>query len=72
MIKTRVKDIKFGDIVTYRSGRVNNVNNPSKYRLYFNENFENVSKGMDFDIMKIQRYVKILGFYKLKTIYRRY
>lgn len=68
----RVKDIKFGDIVTYRSGRVNNVNNPSKYRRYFNDNFENVSKGTDFDIMKIQRYVKILGFYKLKTIYRRH
>lgn len=27
----RVNDIKFGDIVTYRSGRVNNVNNPYRY-----------------------------------------
>lgn len=68
----KVKDIKFGDIVTYRSGRVNHVNNPYRYNQYFNDNFENVSKGMDFDIMRIQRYVKILGFYKLKTIYRRY
>lgn len=68
----KVNDIKFGDIVTYRSGRVNNVNNPYRYHQYFNENFENISKGMDFDIMKIERYVKILGFYKLKKIYSRY
>lgn len=68
----RVNDIKFGDIVTYRSGRVNNVNNPYEYHQHFNENFENISKPSDFDIMRIQRYVKILGFYKLKTIYRRY
>ena len=68
----KVKDIKFGDIVTYRSGRVNHVNNPDKYHHYFNSSFENISKGMDFDIMRIQRYVKIFGFYKLKTIYRRY
>lgn len=68
----RVNDIKFGDIVTYRSGRVNNVNNPFRYHQYFNENFENISKPSDFDIMRIQRYVKIFGFYKLKTIYRRY
>ena len=68
----KVKDIKFGDIVTYRSGRANNVNNPYRYSQYFNDNFENVSKGIDFDIMRIQRYIKIFGFYKLKTIYRRY
>lgn len=68
----KIKDIKFGDIVTYRSGRINNVNNPSRYHQYFNNNFENTTKGMDFDIMLIRRYVKILGFYKLKTIYRRY
>ncbi len=68
----KAKDIKFGDIVTYRSGRVNNVNNPYRYSQYFNDNFENVSKGMDFDIMRIQRYIKIFGFYKLKTIYKRY
>lgn len=68
----KIKDIKFGDIVTYRSGRINNVNNPSKYYQYFNNNFENTTKGMDFDIMRIQRYVKVFGFYKLKTIYSRY
>lgn len=68
----KVKDIKFGDIVTYRSGRVNNVNNPDKYHFYFNDRFENISKPSSFDIMRIQRYVKVLWFYKLKTIYRRY
>lgn len=68
----KISDIKFGDIVTYRSGRVNNVNNPDRYYQYFNKNFENISKGMDFDIIRIQRYVKVLCFYKLKTIYRRY
>ena len=39
----KIKDIKFGDIVTYRSGRINNVNNPSKYYQYFNNNFETFS-----------------------------
>lgn len=67
----KVKDIKKGDIVTYRSGRVNNVNNPSSYHFYFNENFENITKPKGWDIMKIQRYVKILWFYRLKTIYKR-
>ncbi len=67
----KVKEIKFGDIVTYRSGKINNVNNLFRYIQYYNDNFENILKGSDFDIMKIQRYVKILGFYRLKTIYRR-
>ena len=67
----KVYDIKTGDIITYRSGRKNNVNNPYRYFKYFNDNFENKTKGIDFDIMKIQRYVKILWFYKLKTLYRR-
>ena len=34
----RVNDIRFGDIVTYRSGRINNVNNPDRYHQYFNNN----------------------------------
>lgn len=67
----KVKDIKKGDIVTYRSGRVNNVNNPGNYHYYFNENFENREFSSNMDIMKIQRYVKCLWFYRLKTIYRR-
>ena len=66
-----IKDIKKGDIVTYRSGRVNNVNKPGKYHHYFNENFENIGLGYDYTIVKIQRYVKCLWFYRLKTIYRR-
>lgn len=68
----KVKDIKFGDIVTYRSGRINHVNNPYNYHHHFNNNFENKGLSSDFDIVKIQRYVKILWFYRLKTIYRRY
>lgn len=68
----KVKDIRKGDIVTYRSGRINNVNNARNYHTFFNENFENVSMSNRWDIMKIQRYVKFLCFYKLKTIYKRY
>ena len=67
----KVKDIKKGDIVTYRSGRVNNVNKPGKYHHYFNEQFKNKEFGSGMDIMQIQRYVKCLWFYRLKTIYRR-
>ena len=66
-----IKDIKKGDIITYRSGRINNVNKPEKYHYYFNENFENRGLGYDYTIVKIQRYVKCLWFYRLKTIYRR-
>lgn len=68
----KIKDIRFGDIITYRSGRINHVNNPYNYHYYFNDNFENKKFSSDFDIMRIQRYVKVLWFYKLKTIYRRY
>ena len=67
----RVKDIQFGDIVTYRSGRINHVNNPHGYHNHFNEDFLNPELGERFDIITIQRYVKVLGFYKLKTIYKR-
>ena len=65
-----VKDIKKGDIVTYRNGRINNVNYPKKYKKWFDRNFEN--KGdRGLDIIQIQRYVKFLFFYRLKTIYKR-
>lgn len=67
----KVKDIKKGDIVTYRSGRVNYVNKPNNYRYWFNKDFKNKEFGMLLDIMMIQRYVKFLGFYRLKTIYKR-
>ena len=65
----KVKDIKKGDIVTYTHGIKNYVNKPEKYHKYFNKNFNN--KTLDFDIEKIQRYVKCLWFYRLKTIYKR-
>ena len=67
----KVKDIKKGDIVTYRSGRVNIVNKPRKYHFWFNKDFKNREFGCDFDIMRIDRYVKCLWFYRLKTIYER-
>lgn len=68
----QVKDIKNGDIITYRSGRINRVNKDFKYHKFYNNNFENIHLPSDFDIMRIQRYVKVLWFYSLKTIYRRY
>lgn len=66
-----IKDIKKGDIVTYRDGRINYVNRPNHYRAYYTKNFQNKELGCYFDIVKIQRYVKYLWFYKLKTIYER-
>ena len=66
----KVEDIRKGDIVTYRNGRTNNVNKPYKYQSWFNENFEHDFQD-ELDIMKIQRYVKFLCFYRLKTIYKR-
>ena len=69
----KIKDIKFGDIVTYRSGRSNNVNKPYKYQMWYNADFKNKSKnyGSNFDIMTIKRYKKFLFFYILKTVYKR-
>ena len=66
-----IKDIKKGDIVTYRSGRVNIVNKPGQYHFWFNKDFKNREFGCGFDIMRIDRYVKCLWFYRLKTIYER-
>lgn len=66
----KVTDIRKGDIVTYRDGRTNNVNHPESYKKWFNRNFENKAYET-LDIMKIQRYVKCLCFYRLKTIYKR-
>ncbi len=67
----KVKDITKGDIIYYRNGRVNIVNKASQYHKYFTNDFKNVAWN-GYDIVKIQRYVKILWFYKLKTIYKRY
>ena len=66
-----LRDIRKGDIITYRSGRINNVNNPYKYEYWYNEHFKHRTFGGSEDIMKIQRYVKFLCFYRLKTIYKR-
>ena len=63
-------DIKKGDIVTYRNEEVNHVNKVWKYQTHFNKNFKNKGRS-DLDIMKIQRYVRCLFFYRLKTIYKR-
>lgn len=65
----KIWEIEKGDIVTYQTGRINYVNKPQKYAMYFNNDFENYS--LDLDIIKIQRYVKFLCFYRLKTIYKR-
>lgn len=65
----RIEQIKRGDIVTYQSGLINYVNKPYKYQKYFNKNFYNYE--LDLQIVKIQRYVKFLGFYRLKTIYKK-
>ena len=58
----KVKNIRNGDIITYRSGRINRVNKDYKYHYFYNSNFENISLPSDFDIMRIQRYVKVLCF----------
>lgn len=65
----KVKNIRKGDIITYQTGRINYVNNPNKYQIYFNKDFYNYA--IDLQIIKIQRYVKFLCFYRLKTIYKR-
>jgi len=65
----KIKDIKKGDIITYLNGDINYVNKPYKYEKYFDRDFYNWA--LSCQIVKIQRYVKFLGFYRLKTIYKR-
>lgn len=67
----QLKDIRKGDIVTYRDGRINYVNKPFKYEKHYTDDFKNKNFGCNWEIVKIQRYVKFLCFYKLKTIYER-
>ncbi len=59
-------EIKRGDVVTYTNGKKNLVNKPENYERYF-ENYWNTKNNLK--IAKIQRYVKKLWFYELKTIY---
>lgn len=66
----KVKDIKKGDIVTYRSGKINYVNRPNHYKTYYTKNFQNKELGCAYDIVRIERYVKFLCFYRLVTIYK--
>lgn len=68
----KVNEIRFGDVITYRNGIKNNVNKPYKYHQFYNNDFKNISLYSGFDIMKIQRYIKVLGLYVLKTVYKRY
>lgn len=67
------KDIRKGDVVTYRCNKINYVNRPWEYRIHYDDNFNSAGYGKDrrYDIMKIQRYVKFLWFYRLKTLYKR-
>ena len=69
MIKS-VDELKRGDIVVYRNGRINYVNRPIKYANWFKEDFKSLESPL-LDIVEVKRYVKILWFYKLKTIYKR-
>lgn len=65
---TKVK-YKKGDIVTYSDGKIKCINKPNKYEKYFNDNLYNPYYGLQ--IIKIQRYVKFLCFYRLKTVWRK-
>lgn len=67
----KIGDIRKGDIITYRCGRINYVNKPLKYKYWFDEQFKHVEFDSSDDIVKIQRYKKFLCFYRLKTIYER-
>lgn len=59
-----------GDVVHYRNGHVNRVNKPYKYKYNFNNDLTS-KESKNLDIVKVQRFVKFLGLYRLKTIYRR-
>ena len=63
-------NLKKGDILTYRYGEVHLVNHPTHYRNFYNYELEH-KKDPALDIIKIQRYIKFLWFYRLKTIYKK-
>ena len=66
-----LRKLKIGDKVTYKDGRVNYVNKPWKYLFYFDKELKNEKLGEGFEIVKIERYVRFLCFYRLKTIYKK-
>lgn len=66
----KITEIERGDIVTYRDGSINYVNKLWKYHKWFSKDFENMRWDV-LAIVKVQRYVKCLWFYRLKTIYKR-
>lgn len=37
-----INEIRKGDIVTYKSGRTNHVNNPNNYKVFYDEDFDNI------------------------------
>ena len=59
--------LKKGDLVTYRNGQTNYVNHVDKYNKFYDEQLNNKECRI-LAIVKVQRYVKFLCFYKLKTI----
>ena len=65
-----VNDLIKGDIVTYKNGQVNRVKKPIRYQRNYNEDMTNIHDSQ-LDIVKVQRFIKFLGLYRLKTIYRR-
>lgn len=65
-----INDLIKGDIVTYKNGQVNRVNKPIRYQRNYNEDMTNIHDSQ-LDIVKVQRFIKFLGLYRLKTIYRR-
>ncbi len=60
-----------GDLVTYRNGQTNYVNREDRYATYYDDELNNYGLGRTYSIVKVQRYVKFLCFYKLKTIWER-
>lgn len=66
----KLEDLQIGDIVTYANGRKNYVNHPERYSKNYTNNLSNYGLGYEFNIVKVQRYKKILFFYVLCTIFK--
>lgn len=55
-----INELQKGDLIIYRNGRVNYVNKPFKYQLWYDENFCHREFGIEFDIIEIKRYKNIV------------